>query len=179
GFLQANAKVFSTLPQITYVMLPYDSRFRSSIPRLFSGNSSFTAISVLPGSHVATRSYKEIAGEIKDLSLLMSSGHTKTVIDTIENDLGVLYKFAYAACNSERTSFVGISNVRHMPFYTIDFGYGAPEILSFDHYTKEGMVRMCPNKQDGGVDLFINYPDANFEQLKTIDDLMRYVDVIF
>ncbi|KAJ1964934.1 hypothetical protein GGI12_001096, partial [Dipsacomyces acuminosporus] len=179
GFLQANAKVFSTLPQTTYIMIPYDARLRSSIPKLYSGNASFGAISILPSSHLATKSYKETAGEVKDLSLMMSNGHMKTVIDTIENDPGVLYKAGSATCNSERISFVGLSNIRHMPFCTVDFGHGAPEIISFDHYTKEGMVLMCSNKQDGGVDLFINYPDANFEQLKTINDLMKYVSVIF
>ncbi|KAI8320260.1 hypothetical protein GQ54DRAFT_318185 [Martensiomyces pterosporus] len=170
SILQANAQRYGAAPTTSYIMIPYDTRSRSGIPRRFSGNASSVTIFPFPSTRIKEQTYKELAEDIKGLGKYMESGHTKAVMDTIENDIGVLYQSGLSMCNSTKTS-----NVRHMAFYTIDFGYGPPEILSFDYYTKEGMVRM----QDGGVDLFMNYADASFEQLRTVDDLMKYVDVIF
>ncbi|KAJ1732460.1 hypothetical protein LPJ61_002030, partial [Coemansia biformis] len=52
-------------------------------------------------------------------------------------------------------------------------------ILSCDHYIREGMLRLFANKQDGGVDVVMNYRDSCFSYLKASADLLKYADVIF
>ncbi|KAJ1666498.1 hypothetical protein IW140_004169 [Coemansia sp. RSA 1813] len=179
SMVQANTRSFGTEPQTTYVAVAYDSRQRSGVPQNFAGNASFICIAPLQAKYVVGSSYKELAQTIKESSMKTDSAYSKASIETIENELGLLYHASFSLCNSPQSSYLGFSNVRYLPFKTIDFGYGSPEILSFDYFSKEGMCRMYPNFQDGGIDLFINYADACFEHLCKIDLVAKYVDAIY
>ncbi|KAJ1998118.1 hypothetical protein GGI04_005142 [Coemansia thaxteri] len=179
ALVHANTQTFGTPPQVAYAVVPYDGRLRADIPAHFAGNISCTAIAPLPVQTVQKASYSELALAIKEHCALVDSGHTKAVMQTIETDLPVLYHASFSLCNAPQTTYFGLSNVRYMPFATIDFGFGSPEILSFDYFVKEGMARMYPNLQDGGVDMILNYPDANFAKLRQHEDLAKYADFIF
>ncbi|KAJ2818853.1 hypothetical protein FBU31_005732 [Coemansia sp. 'formosensis'] len=179
AMVRANTLVYATLPQTSYVVVAYDGRSRANVPPNFTGNISCTAVAPLPSLKVADSSYRDLAMTIKEYSSMVGSEYTKAVISTIETNLGLLYRASFTLCNSPQTSYFGLTSLRYLPFRTIDFGFGAPEILSFDYFVKEGMVRMYPNYQDGGVDLILNYPDVNFECLKQDADLAKYADIIY
>ncbi|KAJ2416585.1 hypothetical protein GGI10_000849 [Coemansia sp. RSA 2530] len=179
AMMRANSQVYGALPQISYVVVAYDGRPRASVPANFTGNISCTTIAPLPGSVAVEMSYGELAKMIKKYSSMMDSEYTKSVMRTVETNLGLLYGASFTLCNSPQTSYLGLSSLRYMPFHALDFGFGGPEILSFDYYVKEGMARMYPNYQDGGIDLIFNYPDANFEYLRQDADLAKYADFIF
>ncbi|KAJ2491353.1 hypothetical protein IWW37_002342 [Coemansia sp. RSA 2050] len=179
AMVRANSRVYGVLPQISYVVVAYDGRPRASVPANFTGNISCTTVAPLPASAAVDMSYKDLAKAIKDYSSMVDSKYTKSVIRTIETNLGVLYGASFALSNSPQTSYLGLTALRYMPFRTLDFGFGGPEILSFDYYVKEGMARMYPNYQDGGIDLIFNYPDANFECLRQDADLAKYADFIY
>ncbi|KAJ2721855.1 hypothetical protein GGI07_003692 [Coemansia sp. Benny D115] len=176
---QANTKVYGSVPQAAHAMIAYDSRGRTDIPRRYAGNTSCTAIAPLSPQMILESSYKDLAATIKQHSSLVEGGHTKSAINVIENNLGLLYQASFALCNTDKSAYFGLSNVRYMPFHTIDFGYGVPRILSFDYFTKDGLARLLPNFQDGGVDLFLNYRDENFEVLCQLEDIAKYADVIY
>ncbi|KAJ1781735.1 hypothetical protein LPJ62_005709, partial [Coemansia sp. RSA 2167] len=177
--LQANIQTFNSMPTWSYVMFPYDCRHRTEVPMTYSGNLSFSAIAPLESQTVLDGSYKEIARVIKEHCSKVSSEYAKSLIYTVENEIGVLFQAGISLCNSPDTSYVGISNVRYMPMHLIDFGYGGPDILSSAYFIREGMQRIYSNKQDGGIDLFINVKDDLFEYLKKSDELLEYADVIF
>ncbi|KAJ2157718.1 hypothetical protein IWW41_005629, partial [Coemansia sp. RSA 2522] len=177
--LQANIQTFNSMPTWSYVMFPYDCRHRTEVPMTYSGNLSFSAIAPLESQTVLDGSYKEIARVIKEHCSKVSSEYAKSLIYTVENEIGVLFQAGISLCNSPDTSYVGISNVRYMPMHLIDFGYGGPDILSSAYFIREGMQRIYSNKQDGGIDLFINVKDDLFEYLKKSDELLQYADVIF
>ncbi|KAJ2381131.1 hypothetical protein H4S02_006353 [Coemansia sp. RSA 2611] len=179
AMMRANSQVYGALPQLSYVVVAYDGRPRASVPANFTGNISCTTIAPLPGSVAVEMSYGELAKMIKKYSSMVDSEYTKSVMRTIETNLGLLYGASFTLCNSPQTSYLGLSALRYMPFHALDFGFGGPEILSFDYYVKEGMARMYPNYQDGGIDLIFNYPDANFEYLRQDADLAKYADFIF
>ncbi|KAJ1942068.1 hypothetical protein GGF37_003279 [Kickxella alabastrina] len=77
------------------------------------------------------------------------------------------------------TSYIGMTNLRYMPFDSVDFGFGGPEILGFDYFSRDGMSRLLPNKQDGGVDLYLNYMDANFQVFCQLNEVKMFADVIY
>ncbi|KAJ2078860.1 hypothetical protein H4R24_004176, partial [Coemansia sp. RSA 988] len=156
---QVNMKEFKVAPKWSYVMFPFDCRHRTDIPVEFSGNLSVSAIAPLDSQFVLESSYKDIALAIKDHCSRTTSDYAKSSILTIENELHILYQASVSLCNSQDTSYVGLSNLRYMSLYTIDFGYGGPELLSCDYYIQDGMMRIYPNKQDGGIDLVMNYND--------------------
>ncbi|KAJ2372194.1 hypothetical protein IW150_004235, partial [Coemansia sp. RSA 2607] len=179
NMLLANTKVYNMVPEISYILLAYDCRMRSNIPQQFSGNAAGAAVAPLPSQQIIDGTYSDLASAIKEHGARNESGHTKTIIEVIENELSVMYQAGVSMCNSPLSSYVGMTSVRYMPFYTVDFGYGAPEILAFDYYMKEGMIRALPNKQDGGVDLVFNFRDSHFEELCKFDDIKKYADVIY
>ncbi|KAJ2463410.1 hypothetical protein GGI03_003866 [Coemansia sp. RSA 2337] len=179
AMVRANTMVYAMPPQISYVVVAYDGRLRANMPVNFTGNISCTTVAPLPTQTVVDSTYKDLATAIKEYSSMVGSEYTKAVMHTIETNLGLLYRASFTLCNSPQTSYFGLSALRYMPFRTIDFGFGQPEVLSFDYYVKEGMARLYPNYQDGGVDLIFNYPDANFEYLKQDEDLAKYADFIF
>ncbi|KAJ2742425.1 hypothetical protein GGI20_004500 [Coemansia sp. BCRC 34301] len=179
AMVRANTLTFKAAPQISYVMMAYDGRLRADMPSNFTGNISCTAIAPLPTAMVTGSSYKELALAIKEHCSMVGSEYTKSVIHTVETDLGLLYQAGFAMCNSQQTSHFGLTVLRYMPFRTIDFGFGPPAILSFDYFAKEGMSRMYPNYQDGGVDLVLNYTEANFNHLKCDEDLSKYAKFIY
>ncbi|KAJ2309062.1 hypothetical protein IWW55_000033 [Coemansia sp. RSA 2706] len=177
--LQAGIQAFNSMPKWSYVMFPYDCRKSAGIPTEYSGNLSFSAIAPLESQAVLDGSGKELAQAIKEHCSKTSGEYAKSTIDTIENEIGVLFQAGASLCNSANSSYVGLTNLRYMPLYSIDFGYGGPEILSCDYFTGEGMSRIYANKQDGGIDLVINIKDNMFEYLKTSEELLKYADVIF
>ncbi|KAJ1719465.1 hypothetical protein LPJ53_005779 [Coemansia erecta] len=177
--LLANVNVYGTAPQISYVALAYDCRIHSGIPQQFSGNAACAAIAPLPSRQIIDGSYKDLAASIKEHGARIEGGHTKTIINVIENELSLMYQAGVSLCNSPLSSYIGISSVRYMPFYTVDFGYGAPKVLAFDYYTKDGMIRTLPNRQDAGVDLVFNFRDPHFEELCKLEDIKKYADVIY
>ncbi|KAJ2495537.1 hypothetical protein GGH96_006358 [Coemansia sp. RSA 1972] len=87
----------------------------------------------------------------------VSSEYAKSLIYTVENEIGVLFQAGISLCNSPDTS---------------------PEILSNGYFIREGMQRIYSNKQDGGIDLFMNIKDDLFEHLKKSDKLLKYAGVI-
>ncbi|KAJ2850476.1 hypothetical protein IWW36_001856 [Coemansia brasiliensis] len=178
-FLQADIQAFNSMPQWSYVMFPYECRQRTKIPLTFSGNLSFTTIAFMESQKVLDSSYKEIAHDIKQHCSKVSSDYAKNTIDVIRNEIGVLFQAGISLCNSAESSYVGLSNLRYMPFYTIDFGYGGPEILSCHYYPREGMMRIYNNKQDGGIDLFINGKSEIFKHIQSSEELLKYAEVIF
>ncbi|KAJ2878069.1 hypothetical protein H4R27_005962 [Coemansia aciculifera] len=179
AMVRANTLVYTTPPQISYVVIAYDGRPRANVPPNFTGNISCTTVAPLPTQMVVGSSYKDLATAIKEYSSMVGSEYTKAVMHTIETNLSLLYRASFTLCNSPQTSYFGLTALRYMPFRTVDLGFGPPEVLSFDYYVKEGMARMYPNYQDGGIDLIFNYPDANFEYLKQDVDLARYADFIY
>ncbi|KAJ2663579.1 hypothetical protein IWW48_001262 [Coemansia sp. RSA 1200] len=179
AMVEANTMAFGVEPHTSYVAVAYDSRQRSGVPQNFAGNASFICIAPLSAKCVVGSSYKELAQTIKKSSMKTDSAYSKASIEIIENELGLLYHASLSLCNSPQSSYLGFSNVRYLPFKTIDFGYGSPSILAFDYFSKEGMCRMYPNFQDGGVDLFINYTDACFSHLRKNELMAKYVDFIF
>ncbi|KAJ2558613.1 hypothetical protein EV175_000707 [Coemansia sp. RSA 1933] len=179
SMVHANAKVFGTESKTTYVAVAYDSRQRSGVPLNFAGNASLICIAPIPTERVVEGSYNDLAQFINDNSIKTDTAYSKASIDTIENELGLLYHASFLLCNSPQSTYIGFSNVRYLPFKTIDFGYGSPEILSFDYFSKEGMCRMYPNFQDGGIDLFINYDDACFDHFCKTDIIAKYIDAVY
>ncbi|KAI7832907.1 transferase family-domain-containing protein [Kickxella alabastrina] len=179
NILLANINVFGTEPKTSYVMMAYDGRTRSAIPRNFSGNVSSTAIAPLPSQMVLTSSYRDLARAIKEHCSKTEIGHTKATMLVIENELSLLYQIGLALCNTPMTSYIGMTNLRYMPFDSVDFGFGGPEILGFDYFSRDGMSRLLPNKQDGGVDLYLNYMDANFQVFCQLNEVKMFADVIY
>ncbi|KAJ1854625.1 hypothetical protein GGH12_004162 [Coemansia sp. RSA 1822] len=177
--LQANIQTFNSMPTWSYVMFPYDCRQRAKVPMTYSGNLSFSAVAPLKSQTVLDGSYKNIALAIKEHCSKVSSEYAKSLIYTVENEIGVLFQAGISLCNSPDTSYVGLTNLRHMPMHLIDFGHGNPEILSNGYFIREGMQRIYSNKQDGGIDLFMNVKDDLFEYLKKSDELLKYADIIF
>ncbi|KAJ2425091.1 hypothetical protein GGF47_002650 [Coemansia sp. RSA 2524] len=177
--LQANIQIFNSMPTWSYVMFLYDCRHHTEVPMTYSGNLSFSAVAPLESQTVLDGSYKEIAQAIKEHCSKVSSEYAKLLIYTVKNEIGVLFQAGISLCNSPDTSYVGISNVRYMPMHLIDFGYGGPDILSSAYFIREGMQRIYSNKQDGGIDLFMNVKDDLFEYLKKSDELLKYADIIF
>ncbi|KAJ2784061.1 hypothetical protein GGI15_002382 [Coemansia interrupta] len=179
NMLLANLKVYGTVPLISYIALAYDCRMRLDIPQQFSGNAACAAIAPLPSQQIIDGSYKDLAAAIKKHGARIESGHTKTTINVIENELALMYQAGASLCNSPLSSYVGMTNLRYMPFDTVDFGYGGPGVLAFDYYMKDGMIRIIPNKQDEGVDLVLNFRDAHFEEMCKLDDIKKYANVIY
>ncbi|KAJ1670307.1 hypothetical protein GGF44_001342 [Coemansia sp. RSA 1694] len=179
AMVRANTLTYATPPRISYVVIAYDGRLRADMPPCFTGNLSCTTVAPLPTATVTSSSYTDLAQTIKEYSSMVGSEYTKAVIHTVETDLGLLYRASSTLCNSPQTSYFGLSDVRYLAFRAIDFGFGPPEILSLDYFIKEGMSRLYPNYQDGGVDLLFNYPDANFAHLRHDEDLTNYADIIF
>ncbi|KAJ2455901.1 hypothetical protein EV183_000517 [Coemansia sp. RSA 2336] len=177
--LQADIQAFNSMPKWSYVMLPYECRQRTTIPAAYSGNLSFAAIAFMDSQKVLNSSYKEIAQAIKEHCSKVSSEYAKNTIDVIENEVGVLFQAGASMCNSPNTSFVGLTNLRYMPLYTIDFGCGRPAILSCSYYSREGMMRIYNDRQDGGINLFINAKDDIFKHIKCSKELLKYAEVIF
>ncbi|KAJ1718169.1 hypothetical protein LPJ61_006785, partial [Coemansia biformis] len=140
--LQANIAAMGAVPRRSYVMLPYDCRQRTGIPAAFSGNLSFLAIALLDSQAVLAGSYGDVARAIAEHSALTTGAHAKATVDVIEKELHVLYQGGAVMCNSPATSYVGLTNLRYMPLHSLDFGAGGPEILSCDHYIREGMLRL-------------------------------------
>ncbi|KAJ1935245.1 hypothetical protein FBU59_005450 [Linderina macrospora] len=176
---KANAELFGCPPLNTYVMMAYDMRTRSTIPQTFAGNATGPLILHIDGEKVMSSSAKELAQHIKKYAVEVESGHSKSLMDIIENDTVVLYKGALYLANIPTTAYIGTSNLRYMPFHKVDFGTGGPDIISFFYVNREGMIRINPNRQDGGLDLFMNYADANFDKLRNVEELMEYADVVF
>ncbi|KAJ2397745.1 hypothetical protein GGI23_003426, partial [Coemansia sp. RSA 2559] len=179
SMMLANTEAFGTEPQVAYVAIAYDIRKHSGVLQNFAGNASLVCIAPLQKKSVSDGTYKDIANMIKERSMKTDDSYSKASIETIENELGLLYHASFSMCNSPQSSYFGLSNLRYMPFKAIDFGYGSPDILSFDYYSKDGMCRLYPNFQDGGIDLFINYTDACFERLCKIDLIAKYVEAIY
>ncbi|KAJ2356817.1 hypothetical protein IWW50_001775 [Coemansia erecta] len=177
--LQADIQAFNSMPTWSYTMLPYECRQRTDIPATYSGNLSFSAIAPLESQAILDGSLKDIAQAIKVHSSNVSSEYAKSTIYTVENEIGVLFQASASMCNSANTSYVGLTNLRYMPLYSIDFGYGGPELLSCDFYISEGMSRIYANKQNGGIDLHMNIKDDLFEFLNKSNELLEYADVIF
>lgn len=176
---KANTEVFYDEPEYVYPVVAYDCRFRSDIPAEYAGNLSSAVIAPLTGKMTLNSSYPELIKAIKEPCLKMESGHTKAILEGIQNDVGHFYQVSNALCNTPDTSYFCLSNVRYLPFQDIDFGNGKPEIVCFDHFFKEGLSRLCQNYQDGGVDLFMNYRNAHFALLKKNPDVVKYGDVVF
>ncbi|KAJ2611745.1 hypothetical protein H4S08_003016 [Coemansia sp. RSA 1365] len=179
SMVQVNMKEFKVAPIWSYVMFPFDCRLRTDIPVAFSGNLSVSAIAPLESSFVLESSYEDVALAIKDHCSRTTSDYAKSAILTIENELHILYQASMCMCNSPDASYVGLTNLRYLPMYTIDFGYGGPELLSCDYFVKDGMMRIYPNKQDGGIDLVMNYSDKLFEHLDDSSGLLQYADIIY
>ncbi|KAJ2601847.1 hypothetical protein GGF40_001100 [Coemansia sp. RSA 1286] len=179
NMLLANIEVFGTTPLLTCVAIAYDSRLRSDIPQQYSGNASCISVAPISSQKVLDGTYQDLANELKEHSARNQSGHTKTFLDILENDMKLMFQTSLSLCNTPASSYVGMTNVRYMPFYTIDFGYGKPGILGFDYYMREGMIRVLPNSQDGGVDLVVNFRDEFFEKLCNLEDVKKYADVIY
>ncbi|KAJ2355492.1 hypothetical protein IWW50_005055 [Coemansia erecta] len=167
------------MPTWSYAMFPYDCRQRTDIPATYSGNLSFAAVAPLESQVVLDGSLKDIAQAIKVHSSKVSGEYAKSTIHTVENEIGVLLQAGAIMCNSPNASYVGLSNLRYMPLYLIDFGYGGPEILSCGLYIREGMSRIFANRQNGGIDLYMNIKDNLFEFLSKSNELLEYADVIF
>ncbi|KAJ1719466.1 hypothetical protein LPJ53_005780 [Coemansia erecta] len=177
--LLANIRTYGTMPKTSYMVVPYDSRSISGIPRQYAGNASFAAIAPLAPQMVTEGPYKELVSAIKEHTSKRESGHTKTAILTIENELALLYQASFTLCNSPASSYLCITNMRYMPLESIDFGYGAPCIHAMDYSFKEGMAHLLANRQDGGLDLYLNYCDKNFKEFVELDDIKKYVSVIY
>ncbi|KAJ2784724.1 hypothetical protein H4R18_000939 [Coemansia javaensis] len=178
--LQANVQEQGgAVPKISYVMIPYDVRPRSTIPAAFSGNASFLAVAPLDSQAVLNGSLRDVASAIAEHSAMTSGAHAKATVEIIENELHVLYQGSAVMCNSAASSYVGLTNLRYMSLDQLDFGWGGPEILACDYYVRDGMMRLHANLQDGGLDIFLNYTDRRFAHLKESPDLLKYVDVIF
>ncbi|KAJ1839285.1 hypothetical protein LPJ73_006816 [Coemansia sp. RSA 2703] len=177
--LLANIKTYGTMPKTSYMVIPYDSRPISGIPRQYAGNASFAAIAPLSPKTVAEGSYRELILAIKEHSLKRESGHTKAALQTIETELALLYQASFTLCNSPLSSYLCISNIRYMPLKAIDFGNGAPCITAMNYFFKEGMAYLYSNYQNGGLDLYLNYRDKNFKEFVELDDIKKYVNVIY
>ncbi|KAJ1800637.1 hypothetical protein LPJ56_006476 [Coemansia sp. RSA 2599] len=177
--LLANTDVFGTAPLMSFIVMAYDSRLRSDIPKQYTGNASCVAIAPIPSQKIIGGTYQDLANSFKEHGSKNESGHTKTILDVLENDTKLLLQTSVFLSNTPMTSFVGMTNVRYMPFYTIDFGYGKPSILGFDYFMREGMARVLPNCQDGGVDVVLNYRDEFFQKLCELDDMKKYADIIY
>ncbi|KAJ2715499.1 hypothetical protein H4R19_001168 [Coemansia spiralis] len=179
SMLHANVAAMGAVPRRSYVMFPYDCRKRTPIPAAFSGNLSFPSFALLDPPAVLAGSYSDVARAIAGQSALMSGAHAKATVDVIEKELHILYHASATMGNKPDTAYVGMSNVRYLPLYSLDYGWGGPDILSCDYFIQEGMMRLYANKQDGGIDVILNYPDRCFEHLQKSDDLLRYADPIF
>lgn len=175
----ANTKVFGETPKHVYPSVVYDGRSRNDIPNEYSGNLSAFTTATLTGEMVASSSSLELTNTIHEQCRMMESGHTKTILDTIQKNLGFFSQLCSALCSSPENSHFMLSNMRHLPFHDIDFGHGKPEIVCFDYFFMEGLARLCQNYQDGGVDLFINFKDAHFAHLEEDPDVAKYGDIIF
>ncbi|KAJ2854656.1 hypothetical protein J3B02_002565, partial [Coemansia erecta] len=171
NMLLANIEIFGAAPQISFIAIAYDCRLRSDISQQFSGNASPAAIAPIPSQSILDGTYQDLANSFKEYGSKIESGHTKSIIDVLENNMELMYQVGISLCNSPTSSFAGMTNVRYMPFYTIDFGYGKPSVLGFDYFMREGMIRVLPNSQDGGVDLVINFRDEFFEKLCGLEDI--------
>ncbi|KAJ2159409.1 hypothetical protein GGF46_003045 [Coemansia sp. RSA 552] len=176
---QANIKEFGSTPQMSYVMVPFDCRRRTEIPEEYTGNLSFSAIALLDPQQVVGGSYTDLAQAVKEGCSMVSSGHAKSTVDAIEREIAVLYKAGVCMCNSEATSYVGMTNLRYLPLFTLDFGDGGPDVVTCDYYIREGMARIYANKQDGGIDVYMNYKDELFRHLKESSELLKYADIVF
>ncbi|KAJ1943514.1 hypothetical protein FBU59_002887 [Linderina macrospora] len=177
-FSKANAETFGNPPINTYVTMAYDMRNRSGIPQNFAGNASGALAQHIDGERVMSSSTKQLAQHIKNSVVEVQSGHSKSLIDIIENDVGMLYKGSIYMSNTPTAAHIFATNLRYIPFHKADFGTGGPDIISFFYFSREGMLRINPNRQDGGLDLFLNYADANFDKLRN-SELMEYADVVF
>ncbi|KAJ2850469.1 hypothetical protein IWW36_001849 [Coemansia brasiliensis] len=166
------------MPQWSYLACSYECRQRTKIPSDFSGNLSLTAVAFMESQKVLDSSYKEIAQDIKQHCSKISSDYAKSTINVMENEVGMLFQAGASLCNSAKSSYVGLSDVRYMSLHTIDFGYGSPEILACS-YPCEGMMRIYTNKQDGGINLFINAKNHIFEHVQSSKELLKYAEVIF
>ncbi|KAJ2710175.1 hypothetical protein H4R19_003878, partial [Coemansia spiralis] len=172
SMLHANVAAMGAVPRRSYVMFPYDCRKRTPIPAAFSGNLSFPSFALLDPPAVLAGSYSDVARAIAGQSALMSGPHAKATIDVIEKELHILYHASATMGNSPDTAYVGLTNVRYLPLYSLDYGWGGPDILSCDYFIQEGMMRLYANKQDGGIDVILNYPDRCFEHLQKSDALL-------
>ncbi|KAJ1646376.1 hypothetical protein LPJ64_002121 [Coemansia asiatica] len=175
----ANQRTFGTLPENSYMVIPYDSRVRSGIPKQYAGNASFAAIAPLSPQKIVDEPYKMLVQAIKEHVSKMEISHTKAALLTIENNLGLLYQASFALCNSPASSYLCITSMRYMPIQSIDFGYGKPCITAMDYFFKEGMAHLLANQQDGGVDLYLNYSDKNFKALCQLKDIKKYANIIY
>ncbi|KAI9506580.1 hypothetical protein GGI25_003420 [Coemansia spiralis] len=179
AMVQANTKALNRTPKTAYVAVAYDGRQRSGVPQNFSGNTSFICVTPLSFKSVLEDSNKALAHKIKESCLKTDSSYSKAYIEVVEKELGLLYHSGALLGNNIQSSYILLSYLRHLPFNALDFGYGAPNILSFDYFSKEGMCRVYPNYKDDGIDLFINYWDAHFEHLRKDQFLAKYVDFIY
>ncbi|KAI7824571.1 transferase [Kickxella alabastrina] len=179
NMVQANIKAFGKAPQATYVMTPYNCRAQSTIPKHFVGNATCPAIAPLSTQLVLDGSYKDLAESIRELCSKTESGHTKANMLLIEHQPSLLFHIFSILCNSSESSYISMTNLRYMPFYTLDFGYGEPSVLGFDYFQMEGTVRLLPNKQDDGLDLYLTFHDAHFDELCQLEDIKLFANVIY
>ncbi|KAJ1895676.1 hypothetical protein LPJ66_004449 [Kickxella alabastrina] len=179
SMLQANIKAFGEEQQISYVAMAYDGRTRSTIPRNFSGNASCPTIAPLSPQMLLNSSYKDLSRIITRYGSKTESGHMKSTILMIENELNVLHQIGISLCNTPESSYIGMTNLRYMPYYSVDFGFGGPIFLGLDYFQTDGMSRLLLNKQDGGLDLYLNYSDAHFEVFRQLDDIKMFADIIY
>ncbi|KAJ1881720.1 hypothetical protein LPJ66_011273 [Kickxella alabastrina] len=179
NMVQANIKAFGKVPQATYIMTPYNCRAQSTVPKHFVGNATCPAIAPLSTQSVLDGSYKDLAESIREFCSKTESGHTKANMLLIEHQLSLLFHIFSILCNSPESSYIGMTNLRYMPFYTLDFGYGEPSVLGFDYFQMEGTVRLLPNKQDDGLDLYLTFHDAHFDELCQLEDIKTFANVIY
>ncbi|KAJ1898057.1 hypothetical protein GGI16_002187 [Coemansia sp. S142-1] len=72
-----------------------------------------------------------------------------------------------------------ISNVSRVPYFDVDFGFGAPSHVTLYPMVIPGFSAWLPLSPEGGLHIMWNLPERVFNVLKQDPELTRYVEVLF
>ncbi|KAJ2756789.1 hypothetical protein GGI19_000593 [Coemansia pectinata] len=72
-----------------------------------------------------------------------------------------------------------ISNVSRVPYFGVDFGFGAPSHITLYPMVIPGFAVWLPLSSEGGLHILWNLPEHVFNVLKQDSHLTRYVEVLF
>ncbi|KAJ1821849.1 hypothetical protein LPJ60_002365 [Coemansia sp. RSA 2675] len=74
---------------------------------------------------------------------------------------------------------LSISNVSRVPFFGVDFGFGAPSHVTLYPMVIPGFAVWLPLGPKGGLHVLWNLPEHIFNTLRHDAELTRYVEVLF
>ncbi|KAJ2819278.1 hypothetical protein FBU31_005589 [Coemansia sp. 'formosensis'] len=72
-----------------------------------------------------------------------------------------------------------ISNISRVPFFGVDFGFGAPCHATVYPMVIPGFAVWLPLSPEGGLHIYWNLPEHVFNVLRQDPELTRYVEVLF